>query len=72
MGMSWEVAHMAAPHMAALPPVARMDTSREFAHMAANRDLLRSRYQQVAAERRQPPVPHSLAHKMKREWQSLQ
>ena len=55
MGMSWEVAHMAA--------------SREAAHMAASRDLIRSRHQQVVAGRKQPPEPHSLAHKMRRESQ---
>jgi hypothetical protein len=55
--------------MAAWREVARMGTSREVAHMAASRDLIRSRHQQVVAGRRQPPEPHSLAHKMRRESQ---
>jgi hypothetical protein len=50
--------------MAAWREVARMGTSREVAHMAASRDLIRSRHQQVVAGRRQPPEPHSLAHKI--------
>ena len=49
--------------------VARMGTSREVARMAASRDLIRSRHQQVVAGRRQPPEPHNLAHKMRRESQ---
>jgi hypothetical protein len=48
---------------------ARMGTSRELVRMAASRDLIRSRHQQVVAGRRQPPEPHSLAHKMRRESQ---
>ena len=55
MGTSREVAHMAA--------------SREVACMTASRDLIRNRHQQVVAGRRQPPEPHSLAHKMRREPQ---
>jgi len=55
--------------MAAWREVARMGTSREVAHMALSRDLIRSRHQQVVAGRRQPPEPHSLAHKMRRESQ---
>jgi hypothetical protein len=49
--------------------VVRMGTSREVAHMAATRGLIRSRHQQAVAGRRQPPEPHNLAHKMRRESQ---
>ena len=35
------------------------------------RDLIRSRDQEGAARRRQPPDPDSLAHKMRRESQLL-
>jgi hypothetical protein len=57
--------------MKARREVARMGTSREVAHMAASRDLIRSRHQQVVAGRRQPPEPHNLAHKMRREPQTF-
>jgi hypothetical protein len=55
--------------MAAWREVARMGTSREVAHMAASRNLIRSRHQQVVAGRRRPPELKSLAHKMRRESQ---
>jgi hypothetical protein len=61
MGTSQEVARMEARE------AARMGTSREVPHMAAGLDLIRSRRQQAVAEHRQPPEPHNLAHKMKRE-----
>ena len=62
MGMSREVAHMAARR-----EVARMGKSLEIAHMVAAADLIRSRHHQAVAGRR--PEPHNLAHKMKRELQ---
>jgi hypothetical protein len=62
MGTSWEVVRTAARRA-----VARMDTSREVAHMAASR-VIRSRHQRAVAGRKQRPEPHNLAHKMKREW----
>jgi len=52
--------------MAAWREVARMDTSREVAHMAARLDLNYSRHRQAVAGRRQP---HNLAHKMRGESQ---
>ena len=64
MGMSREVAHMAARR-----EVARMGKSLEIAHMVAAADLIRSRHHQAVAGRRQRPEPHNLAHKMKRELQ---
>jgi hypothetical protein len=51
--------------MATCREVVRMGTIREVAHMAAGRDLIRSRRQQAVAGRRQPPEPHNLAHKMR-------
>src|SRR5690242_5460762 len=68
-GMSPQAARIGAPRMSARPAVARTGTSREVARTAADRDRLRNRYQQVDVGRRQPPEPHSLAHKTKREWQ---
>ena len=66
MGMSREVAHMAArrevARMGRSLEVARMGKSLEIAHMVAAADLIRSRHQQAVAGRRQPPEPHSLAH----------
>jgi hypothetical protein len=62
MGASRVVAGMAAWQGTA--EVARMGTSRDVAHMAASRDLIRSR-------RRQPPEPHTLAHKMRRESRQI-
>ena len=51
--------------------VAHMGTSREVARIAGCRDLIRSRDHQAAAGRRQPPEPHNLAHKMRRELQAF-
>ena len=72
MGMSREVAHMAARREVARRDrnreVARMGMSLEIAHMAAA-GLIRSRHQQTVAGRRQPPEPYNLAHKMTRELQ---
>jgi hypothetical protein len=64
MGMSLEMFRMAARLEAA-----RMGTSREAVRMAAGQDPVCSRRQQAVARRRQPPGPHNLAHKMKRESQ---
>ncbi len=47
--------------------VAHMGVSREMFRMAARREAARSRDQQAAAGRRQPPEQHNLAHKMKQE-----
>ena len=73
MGMSREVAHMAAHQQVARMgrslEVARMGKSLEIAHMVAAADLIRSRHHQAVAGRRQRPEPHNLAHKMKRELQ---
>ena len=55
--------------MATCREVVRMGTSREVAHMAAGRDLIRSRRQRAVAGRRQPPEPRNLAYKMRRESQ---
>jgi hypothetical protein len=57
--------------MEARREVARRGTSREEAHMAARRDLIRSRHQPAVAGRRRPLEPHNLAHKMRQEPQSF-
>ena len=62
MGMIQEMFRMVARREAA-----RMGRSREAARMAAGRDLVRSRRQPAVARRRQPPEPHNLAHKMRRQ-----
>jgi len=71
MGMSREVAHMAAhrqvTRMDRCLEVARMGMSLEIAYMVVAADLIRSRHHQAVAGRR--PEPHNLAHKMKRELQ---
>ena len=71
MGMSREVAHMAArrevARMGRSLEVARMGMSLEIAHMVVAADLIRSRHHQAVAGRL--PEPHNLAHKMKRELQ---
>jgi hypothetical protein len=52
--------------------VAYMGTSREVARIVGcRRDLIRSRDHQAAAGNRQPPEPHNLAHKMRRELQAF-
>ena len=40
--------------------------------IAGYRDLIRSRDRQGAAQCRQPPEPHNLAHKMRRKSQPFQ
>src|SRR5215467_3268649 len=48
---------------------AHMGTSREAARMGVSPELIRSRRQRAVAGRIQPPEPHNLAHKMRRESQ---
>ena len=73
MGTSREVARMGrrreAVRMGTRREVARMGTRREAAHMAVSPELIRSRRQRAVAGRIQPPEPHNLAHKMRRESQ---
>src|SRR5215472_5973477 len=64
MGTSREVARMGRRREAV-----RMGTRREAAHMAVSPELIRSRRQRAVAGRIQPPEPHNLAHKMRRESQ---
>jgi hypothetical protein len=66
------------PRMVARREVARIAACREVSRIAARVEaagiagclnLIRSRDQQGAARRRQPPEPHNHAHKMRRESQ---
>jgi hypothetical protein len=50
--------------------VSRIAARAEVRRIAGYRDLIRTRDQQGAAQRRQsPPEPHNLAHKMRQESQ---
>ena len=51
--------------------VNRIPVPGEVDRIAGRQDLVRSRDQEVAAQRRQPPVPNNHAHKMRRESRSL-
>jgi hypothetical protein len=62
MGASREM-----PRKDTRPEVSRTAAREEVARIAGYRDLIRSRDRQGAARRRQPPEPHNLAHKMRRE-----
>jgi hypothetical protein len=64
MGASWEM-----PRRDTGPEVSRTAAREEVVGIAGYRDLIRSRDRQGAALRRQPPEPHNLAHKMRRESQ---
>jgi hypothetical protein len=55
------------PHRGTRREVSRTAAREEVARIAGYRDLIRSRDRQGAARRRQPPAPHNLAHKMRRE-----
>ena len=70
----WEVSHRRGagremPRRDTRREVNRIAVRVEVARIAGYRDLIRSRDQQGAARRRQPPEPHNLAHKMRRESQ---
>jgi hypothetical protein len=69
----WEVGYMGVsremPRRGTGREVSRIAARVEVARIAGYRDLIRSPDQQGAARRRQPPEPHNLAHKMRRESQ---
>ena len=52
--------------------VSRIAARAEVRRIAGYRDLIRTRDQQGAAQRRQPPEPHNLAHKMRPASQPFQ
>jgi hypothetical protein len=64
MGAAWEM-----PHRGTRREVNCIAARGEVARIAGYRGLTRSWDQEGAAQRRQRPEPHNLAHKMKRESQ---
>ena len=58
-----------AAHIAECRELSRIAARGEVARIVGCRDLIRSRDQEGAARRRQPPDPDNLAHKMRRESQ---
>jgi hypothetical protein len=71
----WEVSRRGAgpemSHRGMRREVSCIAARAEVARIAGYRDLIRSRDHQGAARRRQPPEPHNLAHKMRRESRSF-